>query len=233
MSLLCYLLLITSVILILYIQLPWIIGRILLFQQRAKAVHSKCIYLTFDDGPGSRLTPKILKILEENSIKATFFLLGRNIVERESLVKTIVNHGHLIASHSHSHYHAWKDLPWKAVSDIKQGWKIINNVISTENKKFPYRPPYGKMNLLSLLYLLWHRTPIIFWTVDSLDTRLNNKQNVDYAAQKIKQEKGGIVLFHDFDRTNNQTDEYVLESLNCIIKTAKEMGLNFSVIDNL
>lgn len=225
--------LIVCMIVIVYIPLPWLIGRIFRIQQRRKAINVKSIYLTFDDGPGNRLTPQILHILKENGIKATFFLLGRNIAGKEELVKALIQNGHSIASHSYSHYHAWKVLPWKAVRDIKQGWKIINNAISTENKKYPYRPPCGKMNMLSLFYLLWHRIRIIFWTVDSLDTWPNDKRNVDYAAQKIKREKGGIVLFHDFDRATNQTDDYVLESLNRVIKTAKEIGLTFSVIDNL
>jgi len=225
--------LIVCMIVIVYIPLPWLIGRIFRLQQRRKAINAKSIYLTFDDGPGNRLTPQILHILKDNGIKATFFLLGRNIVGRENLVKTIVNDGHLIASHSYSHCHAWKAFPRKVLIDINKGWKTINNVMSVENRKYYFRPPCGKMNLISFIYLLWHRTPIIFWTIDSLDTWPHNKRSVEYAAQKIKQEKGGIVLFHDFDRATNQTDDYVLESLNRVIEEAKGMGLKFSVINNL
>ncbi|HML74978.1 MAG TPA: polysaccharide deacetylase family protein [Anaerohalosphaeraceae bacterium] len=233
MILLCYSLLFASFIVILYIPLPWLIGRILRFQQRTKVVNSKSIYLTFDDGPGNRLTPQILEILRINNIKATFFLLGRNINGKEELVKTLIQNDHSIASHSYSHYHAWRVLPWKAVRDIKQGWKVINNVLSLTNTKYSYRPPCGKMNILSLLYLLWHRTPIIFWTVDSLDTWPEEKRHVNYAAQRIKEDGGGIVLFHDFDRATNQSDDYVLESLDLVIKTAKEMKLKISVIEHL
>ncbi len=219
----------------LYFLFPWIYGHILRKIQKKKALSTNTIFLTFDDGPGNRLTPQILAILKENGIKATFFLLGRNISGREHLVQSSIKDGHMIASHSYSHLHAWKVLPWKLIHDIKKGWSAVSAaVISvTVNAKHVYRPPCGKLNLFSLLYLWICNVPIIFWTVDCLDTWPESKRNINYAAQKIEAEGGGIVLFHDFDRATDSLDSYVLASLNAVIQTGKELGYNFSTIDKL
>ncbi|OPX90613.1 MAG: Peptidoglycan-N-acetylglucosamine deacetylase [Pelotomaculum sp. PtaB.Bin104] len=221
------------VLLLLYIPVPWGIGYILRIRQKQKAVRNNQIYLTFDDGPGNRLTPHILSILNENDIKATFFLLGRNVAGREAVLRSIDYEGHCIASHSYSHFHSWKVLPWKSVFDIKQGLKSINDVLSQAGRNYAYRPPCGKLNIFSLVYLCLKKIPVVFWSIDCLDTWPKDLRNVKFAAQKIRENKGGIVLFHDFDRTTETVDEYVLDSLKAAIIAGKDLGLEFSTIDRL
>lgn len=60
----------------------------------------KAVALTFDDGPDPIHTPRILDILEENNIKATFFLIGSNIETYPELVKRIYDEGHIIGNHT-------------------------------------------------------------------------------------------------------------------------------------
>ena len=55
---------------------------------------NKVAYLTFDDGPGNKLTPIILRLLEKYDVRATFFLLGKNIEGRETIVRQIIAQGH-------------------------------------------------------------------------------------------------------------------------------------------
>lgn len=218
---------------IFYIPLPFIWGRAIRICQKKKAISQKTVYLTFDDGPGNRLTPQILKILHEKGIKATFFILSRNIPGREQVLKSVAEEGHRIASHSDSHFNAWKVMPWRSISDIQKGWRVLNAALSAKETTYLYRPPCGKLNLISLLFLGFHRTPVVFWTIDCLDTWPNDKRDVHYAARRIRQDKGGIVLFHDFDRATNALDDYVLESLNAVIGTGLELGLHFSTLDEL
>ena len=111
------------------------------------------LVLTFDDGPGNRLTPAILGLLTEYNAKATFFLLGRNVVGRESIVKQITASGHEIGSHGYDHLHHWKVSPVRAIIDIKRGWQAIDDALGRQSRTYPFRPPYGKMNLASLLYV--------------------------------------------------------------------------------
>jgi peptidoglycan-N-acetylglucosamine deacetylase len=219
----------------LYVVFPWIFGSIQRKVQKRKAVSKNTVFLTFDDGPGNRLTLQILAILKENGIRATFFLLGRNIPGREHIVQSIIKDGHAIASHGYHHLHAWKVLPCNLIWDIREGRKTILSIIGseTEQVKYAYRPPYGKMNILTLLYLWLSKIPIILWTIDSRDTWPESQRNKDYAAKKIGEARGGIVLFHDFDRATNDVDGYVLDSLEAVIKAGKKEGLYFSTIDEL
>ena len=63
----------------------------------------KIAYLTFDDGPTLKSTPKILDILSEENVKATFFVIGKHVKEHPELVKRAYDEGHYIANHSYSH----------------------------------------------------------------------------------------------------------------------------------
>lgn len=65
--------------------------------------NKKIIYLTFDDGPSYKITNKVLDVLEENEVKATFFLIGSQIKDKEDVVKRIYNEGHSIGLHTYTH----------------------------------------------------------------------------------------------------------------------------------
>ena len=65
----------------------------------------KIAYLTFDDGPTLKSTPKILDILSEENVKATFFVIGKHVKEHPELVKRAYDEGHYIANHSYTHNH--------------------------------------------------------------------------------------------------------------------------------
>ena len=76
------------------------------FQNRIASLinqKEKIAYLTFDDGPTLKSTPKILDILSEENVKATFFVVGKHVKEHPELVKRAYNEGHYIANHSYSH----------------------------------------------------------------------------------------------------------------------------------
>lgn len=62
----------------------------------------KVVYLTFDDGP-TIITNKLLDVLKENNVKATFFVVGKEIEGREEILKRIYNEGHSIGLHTYSH----------------------------------------------------------------------------------------------------------------------------------
>ena len=221
------------VVLVLYVPVPWSIGRILKKLQKQKAVSQNQLYLTFDDGPGSRLTPRILEILNENNIKATFFLLGRNIAGREHIVQALLDQGHTIASHGFSHLHAWKTAPWKTVADIRISQTLISEKVLEKRTPYAYRPPYGKLDLVTLVFLFFIKVPLAFWSVDCRDTWPENTRNAHYAAEKIRRDGGGIVLFHDFDRSTPEIDNFVIDSLNSVIAAGKQMNLEFVTIESL
>ena len=193
-----------------------------------KMVRCNRLVLTFDDGPGRRLTPAVLDLLGERGVKATFFLLGRNIQQNEDLVQCIHARGHEIGSHTFDHLHAWKVAPWRSVSDIRRGVRAIDDALGTRAGRYPFRPPYGKLNLMTLLYLLARRIPIVYWTVDSGDTWSTRSQD-SQAAHLSQVAGGGVVLAHDFDREKpEETHPYVLNMLRSTLDMAQEQGWQLS-----
>ena len=62
--------------------------------------NEKVIYLTFDDGPSDRVTPKILDVLKDEGVKATFFIIGKNAETRKYLIRREIEEGHSVAVHS-------------------------------------------------------------------------------------------------------------------------------------
>jgi len=217
-----------------YIAVPLVFSWYSRLLLRLRAAKRRAIALTFDDGPGVRLTPAILKILAENNAKATFFLLGRNIAGREDIVRAIAEQGHEICSHGYNHSHHWKVSPSQAIRDIKMGWRAIDSALGREKKNYSFRPPYGKLNLLSLLYLLWNRVPIIYWTLDSGDTWDKNRPACLDIAESLKQSTGAVLLLHDFDRESlPEIEKHVIDCLYSILSVAKEHGMLILTVSEL
>jgi peptidoglycan/xylan/chitin deacetylase (PgdA/CDA1 family) len=202
----------------------------MLLERRAK--ERQALVLTFDDGPGSSLTPAILSILAEGKAKATFFLLGRNIAGREAIVRQIAEQGHDICSHGFDHLHSWKVSPLRALSDIKRGWTAIDAVLETNRQKYPFRPPNGKLNVICLLYLLIRHVPIVYWSVDSGDTWRRQPDN--HRVAQLAERTGGVVsLAHDFDRKNENTNRFVIESVRAVLAMAADRGMQVLTVSEL
>jgi len=220
------------VLVFIYAGLPVICGVLARVMLRRKAVRANSLVLTFDDGPGNRLTPAILSILAEHNAKATFFLLGRNIAGREVIVRQIVEQGHEICSHGYDHVHHWKITPFRALSDIRRGWKAIDAVSGLDRRKYPFRPPNGKLNFVCLLYLLFLRVPIVYWSIDSGDTWAA-RPGSGRVAELAKKAGGAVSLVHDFDRSNDQTDRFVLETVRAALAMAREQDMRLLTVSEL
>ena len=211
---------------------PWIYGQLArrLLERRAK--ERQALVLTFDDGPGSSLTPAILNILAESKAKATFFLLGRNIAGREAIVSQIAEQGHDICSHGYDHLHGWKVSPFRALSDIKRGWAAIDAALGTMRKKYPFRPPNGKLNIICLLYLLVRQVPIVYWSIDSGDTWRRRPDSLR-VTQLAERAGGAVSLAHDFDRKNENTSRFVVESVRAALAMAADKGMRVLTVSEL
>jgi len=215
----------------LYYVLPWIYGRHLKNKIECQTKKDHSIYLTFDDGPGNVMTSRILDILAKDNIKATFFLLGCHIPGREHIVRRIAQEGHSIGFHGFNHLHAWKTWPWNSIRDIREGWKVLDQALGSATQNiYPFRPPYGKMNLISLIYL-WHKKlPIILWTVDSQDTGRWYDGTPSYERICRNLSDGGVLLLHDFDRPSSEREQYVLDTLEEIIKSISSERFRFNFL---
>jgi peptidoglycan-N-acetylglucosamine deacetylase len=198
-----------------------------------RAKKARAVVLTFDDGPGCQLTPAILHLLAEHNAKATFFLQGQNVRGNELLVRQIQEKGHEIGSHGYSHGHIWKTGPWRAIKDIVHGRLAIDAALGRQGTQYSFRPPYGKLDLTTLIYLWLARVPICYWTVDSSDTWTAETMDWRRAAEAIRRNKGGVILVHDFDRRTPGVYQAVLNAVTEVLKAADENQLKVITLSEL
>jgi len=179
---------------------------------------TKKLWLTFDDGPQSEVTPWILAVLKEVEIKATFFLVGEQMEEFPELVNAIKEDGHIIANHSYSHKNGWFTANKTYFQDIERCQKLI-----PENKLF--RPPYGKLSF-NQIKKLKKDYKLILWDVLSMDfsksiTTSRIKNNV---LNNV--ENGSIIVFHN----NQKSFKNLKPVLKETIAELKKRGYTFSTI---
>ena len=108
----------------------------------------KIVYLTFDDGPTLKATGKILDILKEENVKATFFVIGKHVKENPELVKRAYDEGHYIANHGYSHDNSKLYLSSESfINEIKNTDIEIGKAIGVENySSHVFRFPNGYMS---------------------------------------------------------------------------------------
>ncbi|GAB6989862.1 polysaccharide deacetylase family protein [Paenibacillus pini] len=137
----------------------------------------KYVALTFDDGPHPKVTPRVLRTLKEFNIKATFFMLGVQVEYYPDVAKKVAEAGHEIGNHSKSH----PNLAKMSMSEIrKQIIKSSDQIeAATGEKPTLFRPPYGAINDAIKKITKEQKTPIILWSVDSLDWKSRNAQAVN------------------------------------------------------
>ena len=108
-----------------------------------RVANNKVAYLTFDDGPNYN-TDKILEILKQNNIKATFFLVGSMVENNPSIVRKIYDEGHTIGNHTYSHDYAYNTKE-AFLSEVQKTDSLISKAIGKEYKSYFVRVPGGSM----------------------------------------------------------------------------------------
>ena len=215
-----------------YYGIPYIHGKYAKRILKNKAGKLKVLALTFDDGPSDNLTIAIMDLLDKHNAKASFFLLGLNVSGRENIVRQISERGHEICSHGFEHLNYWKISPWRSITDIKKGWETIDSVLGTNKNVYSFRPPYGKLNIVSLAYLLLKKVPVFYWTDDSGDSWKIKPDN-DQLSKLVENSSGAVTLSHDFNRKEEKTELWVLESIRLVLEKANEKNMDFVTVSQL
>ena len=201
------------------------------------------IYLTFDDGPSTKSTPKILKILAQHGIKATFFMTGGAAQKNKAVARTVYQRGHTIANHSYSHnYQKLYASPAAFMNDIARSERAIQQVIGTKPSKVIRFPGGSTMGILQrnpgTLAGIKARVAkggyqYFDWNVSLADSRMKApKKNAlsNYAIRQIKSNvKAGkqhmVVLAHD---TNSRP--WTPQEIPRVIKYCESQGFYFATL---
>lgn len=210
----------------LYFIVPYMVRNILLARFVAKIGQSHCICLTFDDGPNPESTPEILSLLNELAVKATFFLIGRNVEKYPDLCHEIIRHGHEVGDHGYRHVHAWKCLPSCAILDLLRGHRVLKKYAGSE-RAFWLRLPYGKLDLITLCYIFLSRRKLAFWNVDPRDYRPQSPENLSAKVLQNNITGGAVILLHERSFQAHPELKGNLEALKTIIQEFKKRGYPF------
>jgi len=153
------------------------------------------VAMTFDDGPSEKLTPELLDILAQHHIHATFFVIGRNVVEHPEILRRAVREGHEIGNHSWSHPAFGKMRDESVRAELQKTDDAIRTAIGV--RPVLMRPPYGSITARQKKWInseFGYR--IILWDVDPLDWK---RPGPAVVTSRIVRETrpGSIILSHD------------------------------------
>lgn len=190
---------------------------------KKKETNQKLIAITFDDGPNPYVTPRILDILKTENVKATFFMLARNVKANPNVAKSVVDHGHEIANHSETHANLNKAKKSQIEREVVHSKKIIEETIGVSPTLF--RPPYGEYNSVVLDYANKSDQQLIMWSVDTLDWEHKNKNKTVELAMSRSQSQS-IILMHDIHDTT-------ADALSNLIHRLKNENYQFVTVSEL
>ncbi|WP_017556917.1 polysaccharide deacetylase family protein [Nocardiopsis baichengensis] len=171
---------------------------------------SKCVALTFDDGPGGR-TPELLDTLAEHDAKATFFVTGEPVREHPRTVRREYAEGHEIANHTVTH----PDLTSVGEGQVRDELSEVNGLVRRETGMLPtlMRPPYGATDGKVASVAEDLGLAEIIWNVDTNDWKDRNSSVVADRALKGAA-PGAIILMHDIHGTTIDAVPEIVEGLN-------------------
>lgn len=184
----------------------------------------KLVYLTFDLGYEAGYTPKILEVLKQNEVKATFFITAHYVNTQPDLVKQMIDEGHIIGNHTVNH----KSMPSCSLETIK---KEVMDLHSAIYDKFGYemkfiRPPKGEYSERTVAYTNTLGYTSVMWSFGYDDWDEKKQGREEYGKKKILDNvhNGEIMLLHATSKDNANI-------LDDVIKEIKNMGYEFSNID--
>ena len=171
----------------------------------------KVIYLTFDDGPNSRVTPLVLDILDRFEVKATFFCVGENVSRFPDVFDEVKRRGHTVGNHTFNHLKGFEYSTDDYVRNVKKASEFIDSRL--------FRPPHGQIKP-SQIKALKDDYLIIMWDFITYDYDKRIEPEKIIAEVKKRSRNGSIVFFHD----SVKAEKNVLQVLPEALRFWKENG---------
>ena len=166
------------------------------------------------------MTEKLLDVLKEKGVKATFFMIGSQAEECPELVKRVAAEGHQIGIHTYSHVDLSCLTQEEQKEEIEKSIAAIESAIGTTELKL--RPPFGK---ISGSLEAWLDMPLILWSLDTVDWKgTDAAQIIREAVRDVRD--GDIILMHDIS-------EHGAEAAAGMIDELQRMGYTFLTVDQL
>ncbi|MBI0577198.1 polysaccharide deacetylase family protein [Neobacillus cucumis] len=181
------------------------------------------VALTFDDGP-SEYTPHILRILKYYRVKATFFIVGKNVTQSQhQILKQLISNGNVLGNHTWNHPNITKLSQKKLTEEIESTNQVIKKITNQEVQIF--RPPYGEITEESEGTVLGLGLIPVLWDLDTLDWNLSIQEPIEERVSRQIQ-RDHIILMHDGGGRREKT----VEALPKIIEYLKNQDYEFLTI---
>jgi peptidoglycan/xylan/chitin deacetylase (PgdA/CDA1 family) len=183
------------------------------------------VALTFDDGPDEDGTPEVLDALEEAGIKATFFVVGEQLMRGHSIARRAALAGHELELHGFSHRRHADLIPPDARDELPRGVGAFEAVTGSKPRFF--RPPYGRFSEHSYKACTAMDLQPVYWSAWGLDWYdLPAAEVADLVARDLA--PGAIVVLHDSARYAPRASAApVAEVIPLIAAAAAERGLEW------
>lgn len=177
----------------------------------------KAVYLTFDDGPIPEVTPKVLAILAQYKVKATFFMVGENVDKHPEVYEQVVKAGHRIGNHTYNHIKGWHCTTATYLGNVEQCQERIGDTNL-------FRPPYGKATWLQrrMLHLMGYK--LIYWDIltRDYDKHVTPEQMLRLIQRETRE--GSIINFHDSLKSNERMLEVLPKAIGWLQKEGYELA---------
>lgn len=182
------------------------------------------VVLTFDDGPDPEWTPKILEILKQKKVKASFFVVGNKVEDSPELLKRIYEEGHDVGNHTYTHSNLQEASREQTILELNATQRLIESVLGRSTILF--RPPYqadARPKVIEDLKAIQIAQELGYLTVcENIDSEDWERPGADVILRRIKDQRhsGNIILLHDAGGDRRQT----VEALPKIIDYLKARG---------
>jgi len=182
------------------------------------------VALTFDDGPDSDATPRILECLAEHGVPATFFMVGQQVKAHPEVARDVVSRGHEAANHGYSHRHLWTCGPGATRREIQLGHSAVEEETGRHPRAF--RPPWGIFNAWANAAAMSLGERPVIWSVRSegFAWRPSAEEMAEHIVSRTQ--GGDIINLHDAGGFPD-TPQRVLAALPAVISRLRDAGFRF------
>jgi peptidoglycan/xylan/chitin deacetylase (PgdA/CDA1 family) len=202
-----------------FLKIPWWVRALYPSYLWRVPVQDKTVFLTFDDGPHPTITPWVLQQLKKYDATATFFCIGKNVVQFPDVYAQIIAAGHAVGNHTFSHLNGWKTPDENYLADAVKAGEIIDSPL--------FRPPYGRIKKkqaqkLSII-LKKNNVKIVMWEVLSADFDASFSPEACIKTVLKNTRPGSVVVFHDSEKAFKN----LAAALPVILKELHNEGFRF------
>lgn len=183
----------------------------------------RAVTLTFDDGPHPDFTPKLLAVLKQQNVKATFFVVGEMAEKHPDLIKAEQADGHLLGNHTYHHVNLTRIPEAEVRTEWQQCQDVVQSILGVAMKYC--RPPGGDYDEAVIQAAMAVGLTTVLWTDDPGDYASPGDKVIEERVLGTV-ENGAIILLHDGVQ---QTIDVLLQ----VIRSLRKRGFTFETVDQM